>query len=230
MPKKINEEGNSSTAFAEKYFHVPRNESNRDAPFSSYDRADGMREKIWVSKVRDTHENLEKAELKFFKYIHVKPDLGALGFKEWSPRFMAHLDLKSRPIQRMKTPLSPHQKREGWIYVFQRQEVFGLCKVGYTSCSVEARRWQLSIQCYGQLGQIWYQRRVKIVLRVKDLVHTELVGHRQVECVCNGCKRMHREWFALSPDKVVAIIERWAQWMDSEPYNAEGTLDDPWLE
>ena len=191
-----------------------------------------MGKNFWISNARDTHEKLEETELRHFKCIHVAPDLAALGFNAWSARVMLHLG-PNRPIIRIiTTPLSPSEKREGCIYVFQRKEVFGLCRVGYTTHNVHQRRRQFSEHCR-QSQQILYQRQVRNVRRVEALIHIELAGHRQVEKVCNlgnGCRCAHREWFALSPDKAVAIIERWAQWMDSEPYSADNTLDGRWLE
>lgn len=231
MPKNINKGSNSSPSSAEKYSHFPQNESKGNTHFPFDKRTDGFQKNVLISNSRDTRGNFEETELRHFKSIHIAPDLAALGFEAWSPRVRLHLSPNRQLIQRVTMPLRPIEKREGCIYVFQRKEVFGLCKVGYTTRNVNQRLRYISKHCC-QPSQILYQRQVRNVLRVKALIHIDLAKHRQVEKVCNlgnGYCCTHREWFALSPDKVAAIIERWAQWMDSEPYNNKNTLDDRWL-
>lgn len=231
MPKNTNKGSNSSASSAEKYSHVPQNESKGNTLFPFGKRTDGFQKNAWISNGRDTRENLEETELRHFKCIHIAPDLAALGFRAWSPAVTLRLGPNRQLIQRIKMPLHPSEKREGCIYVFQRKEVFGLCKVGHTTHNVNQRLRFISKRCH-QSPQKLYQRQVRNVPRVEALIHIDLAEHRQVEKVCNlgnGCYCAHWEWFALSPDKVVAIIERWAQWMDSEPYNAKNTLDDRWL-
>lgn len=64
---------------------------------------------------------------------------------------------------------------------------------------------------------------------MEKLIRIALAEHGLREEIWNtgkDCGLSHREWFELSPDKILATIERWARWMDSEPYNADGTLDD----
>ncbi|KAL9611819.1 MAG: hypothetical protein Q9167_003546 [Letrouitia subvulpina] len=227
MPKKFNKGSNSSASFAEKYSYVPQNESNMNTPFHFDKRADELQKNVWISNGRYTHENPEETELRHFRRIHVAPDLAALGFKARSPRSMSHLSPNRQLLSIITRPLDPLDQVEGWIYVFQRKDVFGLFKVGYTFHRVDQ-----SNRCR-QSQQILYQRQVRNVIRVEALIGVELAEHRRVEEVCNpvnGCFYKHWEWLALSPHKLVAIIERWAQWMDSEPYNAEDTLDDRWLE
>ena len=68
------------------------------------------------------------------------------------------------------------------------------------------------------------QRRVSNLSRLEKLVHIELSEYQRTEERCNGCHGKHSEWFEISPEKALAVIERGMRWLDLQPYDADGLL------
>ncbi|PVH95600.1 kinase-like protein [Periconia macrospinosa] len=58
-------------------------------------------------------------------------------------------------------------------------------------------------------------------MRVERLVLTEL-GNSQVKMWCETCQKLHMRCFQAAPEHVARVIEKYARWMDQEPYHKDG--------
>ena len=166
----------------------------------------------------------QEDEIRYFKFIHVlKAKLSA---RWYAPR-NSQLSLNKQLLRTMKMPLTRLEKNEGYLFVSQRDDAPELCRISYTSGPVHERLQQYYRQCKSRLTLINDpgQLRVSNPSRLQRLVHIELSEYRRVEEICKGCGRKHREWFELSPEKALEVIERGKRWLDLQPYNADGLLE-----
>ena len=178
-----------------------------------------------------THKDRQQEdELPYFKFIHVlKAKLsahGTVGFVH-APR-NSQLSLNEQLLKTMIEPLNPRE-RKGHIFVTVHDDAPELCRLSRTShpIHVHERLQQMYRCCHRRPTPVKDpgQRCVSNISRLERLVHIELSEYRCVEERCKGCGKKRREWFELSPEKALEVIERGRRWLDLQPYNADGLLE-----
>jgi hypothetical protein len=125
--------------------------------------------------------------------------------------------------------LSDGNRKPGYVYVFQAENIQGYHKIGYTTLPVIERLRMLSFDCNRQMKVLFPTPpesaiMVPNALRVEELCHAELADC-QVHIDCTGCLCEHKEWFQISAADAIAAVQKWSAWMNSNPYDpALGSL------
>jgi hypothetical protein len=125
--------------------------------------------------------------------------------------------------------LSDGNRKSGYIYVFQAENIKEYLKIGYTTLPVIERLQLLSFDCNRQMNVLFptppeSAKKVPNAFRVEELCHAELVDY-QVHIDCTGCLCEHKEWFQISAADGIAVVKKWSAWMNSTPYDpALGSL------
>lgn len=123
---------------------------------------------------------------------------------------------------KLKEPLKPNDQEEGYLYAFEVEGNAGFVKIGYTCRTLEERQEEWAFGC-NRKPKVLYplppDPRVAVpnVHRVEALCHAEL-KHRNIKIDCHGCLKSHIEWFQVSPEEAVAVIQKWSMWMLTSPY------------
>ena len=131
-------------------------------------------------------------------------------------------------MRQAKEELTMTELEEGYIYAYWNCANFGFCKIGYTGREVDIRLREWETQCKHGAKRLYPPREEVAVLvphvkRVEKLIHADLRDYRHAEPGCRGCSRTHEEWFTgPSQNEVKAMIEKWTQWMMSQPYEQVG--------
>ena len=68
----------------------------------------------------------------------------------------------------------------------------------------------------------------KMVERVERLVQLTLKKCRYVES-CGECEHTHIEWFKVEEETARKVIDMWAKFARSSPYNERGQLSEFWF-
>ena len=119
---------------------------------------------------------------------------------------------------------------QGYVYALSMEGDKGYVKIGCTRNSIATRLADIQ-RCVPYklhaLNKNDYHP-VPNYERVEELIHEELrKDRRQFPCtVCppnknatgTGCPKMHREWFEISEAKAFEVVDRWREWMWSDPY------------
>jgi len=122
--------------------------------------------------------------------------------------------------------LNSEERRHGSIYVLTRRGVDGYVKIGYSK-DVNSRRRSLESKCQLKLVQEYKSHCIPHCKRVELLIHTELEldGHRRESRCQSGskCNARHQEWFEISVESAIKVVEHWVQWMENlTPYRQDG--------
>jgi hypothetical protein len=115
-------------------------------------------------------------------------------------------------------------RKPGYIYVFEAENVKGYLKIGYTTSSVTERLQSLIFDCNRQIKVLYPMppesaKMVPNARRIEQLCHAELVDC-QIYIDCTGCLSEHQEWFQISTADAFSVVKKWSAWMDSTPYDA----------
>lgn len=126
---------------------------------------------------------------------------------------------------KLTEPLRQEDQKEGYLYAYEVEGNAGFVKIGYTCRSLETRHGEWAFDCNRKpkaLYPIPPNPPVPIpnAHRVEALCHAEL-KHRNVWIDCHGCSKPHIEWFQVSPEEAVAVIQKWSKWMLTSPYISE---------
>ena len=156
--------------------------------------------------------------------IHM-PSNAFTGFEPWQPQRMARADVSNCLRELVENPLDLEKERKsGYIYAYRAQGIFGFVKIGHTTRDIDTRMAEWRVQCQhdpetvlGSNGQVPH------VARVEKLIHAELkeFRHKQTKCVCGT---IHIEWFGVSHLDVAVVVEKWSAWMETKPYDTNGSL------
>ena len=175
-----------------------------------------------------THKDREQEdEVRYFKFIHVlKAKLsahGTVGFVHASRN--SQLSLNEQLLKTMIKPLKPNE-REGYLFICVADDAPEMCRISFTSHNIHARLRYIYRSCKRRLTLVKDpgHRRVSDMNRLQKLVRIELSEYQRTEERCKGCSMKHNQWFELSPEKALAVIERGMRWLDLQPYDADGLL------
>lgn len=125
--------------------------------------------------------------------------------------------------------LSEKNRKPGYIYVFEAENIKGYFKTGYTTSPVIERLQSLIFDCNRQMKVLFPMppesaKMVPNARRVEQLCHAELVDY-QVYIDCTRCLCEHQEWYQISTADAFSVVKKWSAWMDSTPYGpALGSL------
>lgn len=141
-------------------------------------------------------------------------------FTPWQTKRTSKSNTKDLIREQIKNPLTKREVKEGFLYVYSYELDFGYCKIGITTRSHEQRFSEFRRKCKAQ-PKLAYITPVKIphVERVEKLVHAELQAVRfKMKC---GCGVEHKEWFKTPSTDFKAVVKKWADWIQQQPYNIE---------
>ena len=141
------------------------------------------------------------------------------------PKFASWPKSRNRlqTLERLITKdLSTYDMRDGYIYICRPHGDIGLIMIGYTTRSVEKWLGRIAEHC-GHDISIEYPKsnqmhRMRFVTRLEALVYAELRDFRRVERICAKCSLSHFSWFETTVPIATAAIEKWAEWLQKEPY------------
>ena len=138
----------------------------------------------------------------------------------YQPTETQNLSISLALRQKASSPLGPKKDHaEGFVYIFWDKQHFGMVKIGYTNnLSRRLREWDNSCKhkhLYHPNDGI--QVNMEHVYRVEQLVHTELKEFRRRR-PCDGCGRMHKEWFEVEEAHAAKVVRKWREWILQEPY------------
>jgi len=128
-------------------------------------------------------------------------------------------------IQRtIREGLDWKDRLDGYIYLYQVEGNEGFVKLGYTSRTINTRHQEWTDSCNREIKSLYPLSSHSVVKlpnarRIEALCHAEL-HNRRVRTYCNGCLKDHIEWFEVSPEYAVSIINKWSKWMMTGPYYA----------
>jgi hypothetical protein len=128
----------------------------------------------------------------------------------------------------MKKNLAEIDQRDGYVYLYEVEGNKGLVKIGYTSRSIGKRHEEWTFDCNRKVETIYpihsgSARIVPNARRIEALCHAELCHHK-IEIYFRGCLKQHLEWFRVSHEEAIAIIEKWSTWMRTHPYQSTQEL------
>ena len=119
---------------------------------------------------------------------------------------------------------------QGFIYMYWIPGSFDFVKIGVTSkkTSVRVAQWQKKCKHLTQEFtncEVGKMAPLAHIYRVEKLIHTELREARLHEPACKAHEGGHVEWFAISPAHAQRVIDKWSNWMKTNPYEG-GRLKD----
>jgi hypothetical protein len=120
--------------------------------------------------------------------------------------------------------LDREDQQDGFIYLYEVEGNKGFVKIGYTGRSVDTRHDEWSFACNRKSKTLYpippqSTELVPNARRVEALCHAEL-RHRRRRFYCKGCLVQHIEWFEVSVEEAIAVIEKWSAWMRTNPYKS----------
>lgn len=124
-------------------------------------------------------------------------------------------------------PLTKQDLKKGFIYMFWDQQNFGMVKIGRTN-NLERRLKEWNKECkvthYYHHSQESKVQEIPHVSRIEKLMHIELGNFRRKR-KCNGCGRLHKEWFEIGAVQVLKVFQKWRTWILKSPYSLDGNLE-----
>ncbi|KAL2844339.1 T5orf172 domain-containing protein [Aspergillus pseudoustus] len=140
-------------------------------------------------------------------------------------------DLPFQSIQRtLHATLEKTGQAKGYVYAYEVEGNRGLVKIGFTSKdTVEERHREWTWDCNRLVLPIYPtepQTAVAVpnAARVEALCHAEL-RHCNVLIYCNACLKQHLEWFQVSSNEAIAVIQKWSNWMWMQPLPYQPSSD-----
>jgi hypothetical protein len=144
----------------------------------------------------------------------------------FSSNFIPYQPVKSKKLsvfdavyEKATAPLGVIAQKPGFVYLFWDKEYFGMVKIGYTKDLTE-RLVSWNKQCgreHVYHSSTECQVEIPHAYRVEQLVHAELKEYRKRR-QCEGCGKMHQEWFDAAQSHVVKVLRKWREWILQEPY------------
>ncbi|KAJ9604345.1 hypothetical protein H2200_011179 [Cladophialophora chaetospira] len=116
-------------------------------------------------------------------------------------------------------PLTELDFAPGFVYVFSHPDQESFVKIGYTKLTKPADRWQeWRAQCKLEYTLHGTPVPTPFAKRVESLIFADLCGLRSVYS-CPRCNRNHNEWFRISTERAVQVINHWVSWIAKvDPY------------
>ena len=141
------------------------------------------------------------------------------GFTPYQPKKVRELSVFSALYERAASPLGAKDLTPGHVYLFWDKAYFGIVKIGYTNdLATRLKDWNTKCKRkHDYHSRMESQMVMPHVHRVEQLIHTELKECR-LRRQCEGCGRLHEEWFEASQAHVVKVMKKWREWILQEPY------------
>ncbi|KAK3175438.1 hypothetical protein K4F52_010268 [Lecanicillium sp. MT-2017a] len=127
-----------------------------------------------------------------------------------------HISKLARTVLNTSQEKSENEVNDGFVYIYQVPGNDDLVKIGFTTKEVKLRHAEWAFDCNREVKLIDHVG-VPHARRVEALVHKEL-SHRNVRIYCNGCLRIHKEWFRISSEDAKNAVKKWSRWADRRPY------------
>ncbi|KAH7010859.1 meiotically up-regulated gene 113-domain-containing protein [Microdochium trichocladiopsis] len=126
-------------------------------------------------------------------------------------------------------PLDKRDFKAGRLYIFRRASSPGYVKIGWTMNPIERRLNNWSRKC-GYRPILAHSTDVfKYTQRAETLAHEELAWERRKEPRCAGCGKGHTEWFRVSEERAIQVVDSWASLMTYEDlYDEHGRIKISW--
>ena len=144
--------------------------------------------------------------------------------------------------KKMKDPIRIQDvPQDGVVYYSELSDTTSfayesIVKIGLTTKTIAGRQRRLK-RCLPNrtlgLANEFSHRRSLFYERLKELVILTLDAYR-LRFRCHSCEngtggcRNHEEFFAVSPELALSIIDLWHTWLDDNPYAASGKLSASW--
>ncbi|KAI4663188.1 uncharacterized protein J4E88_010823 [Alternaria novae-zelandiae] len=126
------------------------------------------------------------------------------GFRTYEPKKTRGLSVFSALYEKAASPLGTKDLTPGYVYLFW-----------------EGLLWHGEDRAHQEFSQATQDVESQVVMphvhRVEQLIHTELKGCR-LRRQCEGCGKLHKEWFEASQAHVVKVMKKWREWILQEPY------------
>ena len=124
--------------------------------------------------------------------------------------------------------LDERDQKDGYVYLYEVEGNEEFVKIGYTSRSIGTRHEEWTFDCNRKTKPLYPIQSGSVMVvpnahRVEALCHAEL-DHRRIKIYCKGCLKQHIEWFEISPEEAIAVIEKWSKWMTTRPYQSTRRL------
>jgi hypothetical protein len=118
--------------------------------------------------------------------------------------------------------LNLDDQRDGHVYLYTVKGNEKYVKIGYTGRLIETRHEEWTFDCNRKTislypKQSYHVKAIPYARRVEALCHAEL-DHRKVKIYCKACLKPHIEWFEVSPEEAIGVIEKWSKWIAKRPY------------
>lgn len=107
--------------------------------------------------------------------------------------------------------------KKGFIYLYKVKGNERFVKIGYTTRSPATRHEEWKLSCNREPKSLFEGSIVPNARRVEALCHAEL-DYCRTRVYCTGCSIQHIEWFEMTPDDAISVIQKWSKWMESNPY------------
>ncbi|KAL2851247.1 T5orf172 domain-containing protein [Aspergillus pseudodeflectus] len=140
-------------------------------------------------------------------------------------------ELPFQSIQRIQhATLEKTDQAKGYVYAYEVKGNKGFVKIGFTSkCTIEERLSEWTRDCNRLVLPIYPTDprtavAVPYAARVEALCHAEL-RHCNELIYCNACLKQHLEWFQVTTNEAIAVIQKWSNWMWMQPLPYPPSLD-----
>ncbi|KEF51991.1 uncharacterized protein A1O9_11981 [Exophiala aquamarina CBS 119918] len=136
-----------------------------------------------------------------------------MDFRPYCPKAHMKKSASQRIREVLEEPLGP--KKEGYIYIYWHPGSFGYVKIGRSN-NIKRRLREWRQRCHVEVEQVInsgeeLQFKVLYVGRIEKLIHAELKEYQMEEPKCRGCDGKHREWFHVSPNLALKVVQKWVK-------------------
>ncbi|KAL6793610.1 T5orf172 domain-containing protein [Trichoderma sp. SZMC 28013] len=107
--------------------------------------------------------------------------------------------------------------KSGFIYLYTVKGNEGFVKIGYTTRSPKQRHEEWKLSCNREPKSLYESSIVPNARRIEALCHAEL-DYCRTNVYCTGCSIQNIEWFEMTADVAISVIQKWSKWMESHPY------------
>ncbi|KAL8652938.1 MAG: hypothetical protein Q9226_004056 [Calogaya cf. arnoldii] len=115
------------------------------------------------------------------------------------------------------------------LYIVQYKKSPSYIKIGSISRAVDERLKLLRKDLSWRLQPTHKSKTIRCsqIRRLEQIIFRTL--HLQTRRDLNSLIHKQFQWFKADKDQVAKLVDRWLQWMISNPYDKEGVLKDPWV-
>lgn len=127
----------------------------------------------------------------------------------------SYTEIKANAVRPLKEKLGDLKK--GFIYLYTVKGNERFVKIGYTTRNPATRHEEWKLSCNREPKSLYESSIVPNARRIEALCHAEL-DYCRTRVYCTGCSIQHIEWFEMTPDDAISVIQKWSKWMESNPY------------